>query len=70
MSEDSAEVSLQKQLDGTQHILGHVLKAVGEPVHVPKTELDESLGGKWIIEMKETETDFVFELTEVEASGL
>lgn len=59
------DVSLQKQLEGTQHILGHVLETIGEPVSVPKARLQESLGGRYMIEMVETEDAFVFSLEEV-----
>ncbi len=61
-----SEISLEKQLEGTQHILGHVLKVIGQPVVVPKKDMDVTLGDKYRIEMSETEDAFVFSLSELD----
>lgn len=42
MSEETVE-DLQRELQGTQQMLGHVLQAVGHPVFVAKNVLQEGI---------------------------
>lgn len=59
--------ALRRELVGTQEMLAFVLKAVGEPVVVPKEEVASGLGDNVQIAVDDNmaENAFVFSLIEV-----
>jgi len=51
---------LRKQLWGTQQMLGYILKEIGEPVLVKKTDLDTQLPEGSQVKLEESGDYFAF----------
>ena len=58
------ERDLEREVQGIQQMLGHVLLVIGEPVEVPKAALREDLAGKYRIEIADTDESFIFSVEE------
>lgn len=58
--------SIEEQYGAIQQMFGWVLKTVGEPVKVLKSDLNQPLGGSFMIDAHETDEAFTFSLIDIE----